>query len=96
VLLKLSQLLSSGTKIKSFSVDVRSKFVFDSFLNWAWLGWNQRILIVVFDFDASLEPIGSVAPKVGSGDDLKSVKTEQGKSSTLLCSAQAYPTPVFR
>jgi hypothetical protein len=51
---------------------------------------------LIDNFDASLEPIGSVAPKVGSGDDLKSVKTEQGKSSTLLCSAQAYPTPVFR
>lgn len=43
-----------------------------------------------------LEPIGSVAPKVNSGDDLKAVKAELNKSITLLCPAQAYPMPVFR
>lgn len=42
------------------------------------------------------EPIGSVAPKVNVGEDLKSVKAEMAKDLTLLCAAQAYPMPVFR
>lgn len=42
------------------------------------------------------EPIGSVAPKVNAGDDLKSVKTGTDQAVTLLCPAQAYPMPVFR
>lgn len=42
------------------------------------------------------EPIGSVAPKVNVGEDLKSVKAEMTKDLTLLCAAQAYPMPVFR
>lgn len=42
------------------------------------------------------EPIGSVAPKVNIGEDLKSVKAEMTKDLTLLCAAQAYPMPVFR
>uniref|UniRef100_A0A1B0AGE7 Uncharacterized protein n=1 Tax=Glossina pallidipes TaxID=7398 RepID=A0A1B0AGE7_GLOPL len=43
-----------------------------------------------------LEPVGSVAPKLTSGDESRIVKIGQQSSATLLCPAQAYPVPFFR
>lgn len=89
VLHKLSQLRSLGKMIKSLKILNVCVFLRLD-LNWTWnfenLIWKNNIL----------EPIGSVAPKVNSGDDLKAVKAEMSKSITLLCPAQAYPMPVFR
>lgn len=42
------------------------------------------------------EPIGSVSPKVNDGDKTGYMLREQGKPISLLCPAQAYPTPIFR
>ncbi|XP_017467259.1 PREDICTED: Down syndrome cell adhesion molecule-like protein Dscam2 isoform X43 [Rhagoletis zephyria] len=42
------------------------------------------------------EPVGSVAPKLTSGDDSRTVKAHGGQSVTLLCPAQAFPVPLFR
>ncbi|XP_036333536.1 Down syndrome cell adhesion molecule-like protein Dscam2 isoform X44 [Rhagoletis pomonella] len=42
------------------------------------------------------EPVGSVAPKLTSGDDSRTVKVHGGQSVTLLCPAQAFPVPLFR
>lgn len=42
------------------------------------------------------EPVASTQPRVSVGEDLKSVKGESEKNLTLLCPAQAWPTPVFR
>ncbi|KAL9913489.1 Down syndrome cell adhesion molecule 1 isoform 2-T2 [Glossina fuscipes fuscipes] len=42
------------------------------------------------------EPVGSVAPKLTSGDESRIVKVGQQSSATLLCPAQAYPVPFFR
>ncbi len=42
------------------------------------------------------EPVASTQPRVSVGEDLKSVKGELEKSLTLLCPAQAWPTPIFR
>lgn len=44
----------------------------------------------------SLEPIGSVSPKVNTGDELNTLRRELSKPVSLLCPAQAYPTPVYR
>nr|XP_044249300.1 Down syndrome cell adhesion molecule-like protein Dscam2 isoform X9 [Drosophila takahashii] len=42
------------------------------------------------------EPVGSVGPKLTSGDDSRTVKVKREVSVTLLCPAQAYPVPVYR
>ncbi|XP_026835368.1 Down syndrome cell adhesion molecule-like protein Dscam2 isoform X13 [Drosophila erecta] len=42
------------------------------------------------------EPVGSVGPKLTSGDDSRTVKIKLEASVTLLCPAQAYPVPVYR
>ncbi|KAL9920281.1 Down syndrome cell adhesion molecule 1 isoform 13-T13 [Glossina fuscipes fuscipes] len=42
------------------------------------------------------EPVGSVAPKLTSGDESRIVKIGQQSSATLLCPAQAYPVPFVR
>lgn len=42
------------------------------------------------------EPIGSVSPKVHDGDKTGYMLRERGKPISLLCPAQAYPTPIFR
>lgn len=57
---------------------------------------DSRVELLVNCSIHFLEPIGSVSPKVNTGDDLKSVKAETNKSLNLLCPAQAFPTPVFR
>ncbi|XP_070851127.1 cell adhesion molecule Dscam1 isoform X10 [Drosophila suzukii] len=42
------------------------------------------------------EPVGSVGPRLTSGDDSRTVKVKLEASVTLLCPAQAYPVPVYR
>ncbi|XP_039227489.1 Down syndrome cell adhesion molecule-like protein Dscam2 isoform X24 [Drosophila yakuba] len=42
------------------------------------------------------EPVGSVGPRLTSGDDSRTVKIKLEASVTLLCPAQAYPVPVYR
>lgn len=44
----------------------------------------------------SLEPMGSVGPKITTGEDFKHIKGKSGHSLNMLCPAQAYPTPFFR
>lgn len=45
----------------------------------------------------SLEPVGSVSPKMTAGDDaIKIPKISIVQSATLMCPAQAYPVPLFR
>lgn len=41
----------------------------------------------------SLEPMGSVGPKITTGEDFKHIKGKSGHSLNMLCPAQAYPTP---
>lgn len=43
-----------------------------------------------------LEPMGSVSPKVSTGEDVKHTKVALQGSLSLICPAQAYPTPYFR
>lgn len=43
-----------------------------------------------------LEPVGSVAPKLTSGDDSRTVRIRMRHNTTLMCPAQSYPIPVFR
>lgn len=42
------------------------------------------------------EPIGSVSPKIHDGDKANAMQREHGQTISILCPAQAYPTPVFR
>ncbi|XP_059225655.1 cell adhesion molecule Dscam2 isoform X17 [Stomoxys calcitrans] len=42
------------------------------------------------------EPVGSVSPKVSTGEDVKHTKVALQESFSLMCPAQAYPTPYFR
>jgi hypothetical protein len=57
-------------------------------------------LIVVVNEDKKCfkfsEPVGSVSPKINTGEALKLLKEKSGDALNLLCPAQAYPTPVFR
>lgn len=41
------------------------------------------------------EPVGSVAPKLNT-DKINLINFRLGRTSNLLCQAQAFPTPVFR
>lgn len=43
-----------------------------------------------------VEPVGSVGPRLTSGDKTRNVDVSFGGSNTLLCPAQAYPVPFFR
>ncbi|XP_073812139.1 Down syndrome cell adhesion molecule 1 isoform X14 [Musca autumnalis] len=42
------------------------------------------------------EPVGSVSPRLTSGDKTRNVDVYLQQSVTLLCPAQAYPVPFFR
>ncbi|XP_030242127.1 Down syndrome cell adhesion molecule-like protein Dscam2 isoform X29 [Drosophila navojoa] len=42
------------------------------------------------------EPVGSVGPKLTSGDDSRTTKVQLSHSITLLCPAQAFPVPFYR
>ncbi|XP_073812138.1 Down syndrome cell adhesion molecule 1 isoform X13 [Musca autumnalis] len=42
------------------------------------------------------EPMGSVSPKVSTGEDVKHTKVALDGSLSLICPAQAFPTPYFR
>lgn len=43
-----------------------------------------------------LEPVGSVSPKLTSGDKSRTVESKLDKNLTMLCPAQAYPVPFYR
>ncbi|XP_070066221.1 cell adhesion molecule Dscam1 isoform X22 [Drosophila virilis] len=42
------------------------------------------------------EPVGSVGPRLTSGDDSRTTKVQLSNSITLLCPAQAFPVPFYR
>lgn len=42
------------------------------------------------------EPIGSVAPKITSGDDFRRLKAAQNQDIAFLCPAQASPIAIYR
>lgn len=42
------------------------------------------------------EPVGSVSPKIISGEEFKVVRRRINDAVNIFCPAQAYPTPVFR
>ncbi|XP_034653900.1 Down syndrome cell adhesion molecule-like protein Dscam2 isoform X15 [Drosophila subobscura] len=42
------------------------------------------------------EPVGSVGPRLTSGDDSRTVRVGREASVTLMCPAQAYPVPLYR
>ncbi|XP_070069174.1 cell adhesion molecule Dscam1 isoform X1 [Drosophila takahashii] len=44
----------------------------------------------------SLEPVGSIGPRLTSGDESRILRVYLAASATLLCPAQAYPVPFFR
>ena len=44
---------------------------------------------------SSLEPVGGSAPKFSSGA-IEQLKIEASTAATLLCAAQAAPSPAFR
>lgn len=52
--------------------------------------WHFTNLILI------KEPVGSVSPKVNTADEFNVMRSEASKTLSILCPAQAYPTPVFR
>ncbi|XP_017132758.1 Down syndrome cell adhesion molecule-like protein Dscam2 isoform X46 [Drosophila elegans] len=42
------------------------------------------------------EPVGSVSPKINTGEDFKHLKGKSGQDLSILCPAQGYPQPFFR
>ncbi|XP_052841689.1 cell adhesion molecule Dscam2 isoform X19 [Drosophila gunungcola] len=42
------------------------------------------------------EPVGSVSPKINTGEDFKNLKGKSGQDLSILCPAQGYPQPFFR
>jgi len=57
---------------------------------------GSRIFQFIYFGTYFQEPVGSVGPKLTSGDDSRTVKVKIEASVTLLCPAQAYPVPVYR
>ncbi|KAL7736494.1 hypothetical protein ACLKA6_019693 [Drosophila palustris] len=43
----------------------------------------------------SIEPVGSVSPKINTGDDYNHIKGKFSQDLSLLCPAQAYPQPFY-
>lgn len=50
----------------------------------------------VCHYTIQLEPVGSVSPRLTSGDKIRTVDTNLGQSFTMLCPAQSYPVPSSR
>nr|XP_044249305.1 Down syndrome cell adhesion molecule-like protein Dscam2 isoform X14 [Drosophila takahashii] len=42
------------------------------------------------------EPVGSVSPKINTGEDFKHLKGKSSQALSILCPAQGYPQPFFR
>lgn len=42
------------------------------------------------------EPVGSVGPRLVSGNDIKVITADGNSSVTMVCPAQAYPVPIYR
>lgn len=64
--------------------------------NFSWLIALEYIWSFQKNSCSILEPIGSVSPKVNLADELNVLRSPALKTLSLLCPAQAYPTPVFR
>ena len=56
---------------------------------------NTELLNFCF-FVASLEPVGSVAPKVNSYSKFDEITVRHGHTLSILCPAQSFPVPAFR
>jgi hypothetical protein len=56
----------------------------------------DHVDITIIFFLVALEPVGSVSPKISTGDDLKNVKVRLNESISLMCPAQAFPIPVYK
>lgn len=42
------------------------------------------------------EPVGSVGPRLSSGEKLRMIDTQLNQTFSMLCPAQAYPVPSNR
>lgn len=42
------------------------------------------------------EPVGAVAPKINTGENIQVIRTLIGDGLNILCPAQSFPTPIFR
>lgn len=42
------------------------------------------------------EPVGSVPPKINTGENIQVLRGDSGQSLNILCLAQSFPTPIFR
>lgn len=42
------------------------------------------------------EPVGAVAPKINTGENIQVIRGFIGDGLNILCPAQAFPTPIFR
>lgn len=60
------------------------------------LGSFPVYLVLVLYTLCFVEPVGSVGPRLTSGDKTRNVDISLSGSGTLLCPAQAYPVPFFR
>lgn len=44
----------------------------------------------------SIEPVGSVGPKVSLADEINNARADRGRTINVNCPAQAYPVPFYR
>lgn len=97
VQLRLTQLRFFGRSIK-WKQSSTSMSLSSSSLRIVLDFWVSFFRCIPNHFDVSFqkEPIGSVSPKVNAVDELNVVRGGASKTLSLLCPAQAYPTPVFR
>jgi len=63
--------------------------------NWR-SSFRDILLGSCFPFPFFPEPVGSIGPRLTSGDESRILRVYLAASATLLCPAQAYPVPFFR
>lgn len=61
-----------------------------------WLYLLGSIWNICYNMDLISEPVGSVAPRLTSGDESRVVRISTKHSFTLMCPAQSYPVPAYR
>uniref|UniRef100_A0A182T3B0 Ig-like domain-containing protein n=1 Tax=Anopheles maculatus TaxID=74869 RepID=A0A182T3B0_9DIPT len=57
---------------------------------------NSTDMLVLLCLRDAAEPVGSVAPRLTSGDESRKLLVQRDANVTMLCPAQSFPVPVFR
>lgn len=57
---------------------------------------NDNWIIDIKSDYMSIEPVGSVGPKVSLADEINNARADRGRTINVNCPAQANPVPFYR